>query len=399
MGLRDFNLYDQLRHNALTAGDAAAVITSGQIVSHRQLLDRVDRLAAGLSASGITKGDRLCILAQNCGEYLELYGACAKTGVIACPINWRLSASEVAGVVALADPQMLVVGAAQLSQLESTDLSQLRARVVVGGASGFTPFTDLYRDAVTDPADVCDDDPFVIVPTAAVAATPRGALLTYRNVIVSGYSLIMSLGLSAQDRHLAALPLFHITGLGLSVCMTLVGGANVVMESFDPARASQLIDEHHVTLLADFPPVLAMLLEARAKTGGQWQSLKYVVGLDAPDTIKRLYTETGAKFWSGFGQSETSGLVTLTRVDLKPGSAGRAAAMVRVRCVNEKGEEMPTGEPGEIAVRGPFVFGGYWRDADATEYAFRNGWHHTGDIGKFDAEGYLYYVGASLKKN
>ena len=382
MGLRDFNLYDQLRHNALTAGDAAAVITSGQIVSHRQLLDRVDRLAAGLSASGITKGDRLCILAQNCGEYLELYGACAKTGVIACPINWRLSASEVAGVVALADPQMLVVGAAQLSQLESTDLSQLRARVVVGGASGFTPFTDLYRDAVTDPADVCDDDPFVIVPTAAVAATPRGALLTYRNVIVSGYSLIMSLGLSAQDRHLAALPLFHITGLGLSVCMTLVGGANVVMESFDPARASQLIDEHHVTLLADFPPVLAMLLEARAKTGGQWQSLKYVVGLDAPDTIKRLYTETGAKFWSGFGQSETSGLVTLTRVDLKPGSAGRAAAMVRVRCVNEKGEEMPTGEPGEIAVRGPFVFGGYWRDADATEYAFRNGWHHTGDIGK-----------------
>ncbi|MBI4632029.1 MAG: AMP-binding protein, partial [Chloroflexi bacterium] len=99
MGLRDFNLYDQLRHNAFMAGDSPATITSGQIVSHRQLLDRVDRLAAGLSASGITQGDRLCILAQNCGEYLELYGACAKIGVIACPINWRLSASEVAGVV------------------------------------------------------------------------------------------------------------------------------------------------------------------------------------------------------------------------------------------------------------------------------------------------------------
>lgn len=399
MGLRDFNLYDQLRHNALTAGDSAAVITSGQIVSHRQLLDRVDRLAAGLSANGITQGDRVCMLAQNCGEYLDLYGACAKTGAIACPINWRLSASEVAGVVALADPQMLVVGAAHLSQLESVDLSKLRARAVIGGgADGFTPFADLYHTPIHDPAEVRDDDPFVIVPTAAVAGLPRGALLTYRNVMSSSYALNMSLGLSAHDRHLAALPLFHITGLGLSLCMTLVGGVNVVMESFDPARASQLIDEHHVTLLADFPPVLAMLLEARAKTGAGWQSLKYVVGLDAPDTIKRLYAETGAKFWSGFGQSETSGLVTLTRVDLKPGSAGRAAAMVRVRCVNDKGEDVPTGGAGEIAVRGPFVFAGYWRDADATDYAFRDGWHHTGDIGKFDAEGYLYYVGRKPEK-
>jgi len=399
MGLRDFNLYDQLRHNALTAGDSPAVITSGQIVSHRQLLARVDRLAAGLTASGIAKGDRVCILAQNSVEYLDLYGACAKTGAIACPINWRLSASEVAGIVALAETQMIVVGAGHLPQLESVDLSKLCARAVIGGsADGFIPFTDLYRDAVTDPADVQDDDPFVIVPTAAVAATPRGALLTYRNVIVSGYSLTLSLGLTAQDRHLAALPLFHITGLGLSLCMTLVGGANVVMESFDPARASQIIDEHQVTLLADFPPVLSMLLEARAKTGAQWQSLKYVVGLDAPDTIKRLYAETGAKFWTGFGQSETSGVVTLTRVDAKPGSAGRPMALARVRCVNERDEDVPTGEPGEIAVRGPFVFAGYWRDADATDYASRNNWHHTGDIGKFDAEGYLYYVGRKPEK-
>jgi acyl-CoA synthetase (AMP-forming)/AMP-acid ligase II len=398
MGLRDFNLYDQLRHNALTAGESPAVIASGNVVSHREFLLRVDRLAAGLTASGIAKGDRLCILAQNSCEYLELYGACAKTGAIAFPINWRLSASEVAGVVALADAQMLIAGAAHLSHLDSVDMSKMRARAVIGSASGFTPFTDLYRDAVTDPADVCDDDPFVIVPTAAVAAIPRGAVLTYRNLTSISYSLNAALGITAQDRHLAALPLFHITGLGLAYCLTLVGGVNVVMESFDPARASQLIDEHHVTLLADFPPVLSMLLDARAQSGATWQSLKHVVGLDAPDTIKRLYTETGAKFWTGFGQSETSGLVTLTRVDMKPGSAGRAAALARVRCVNEKDEDVPTGEPGEIAVRGPFVFSGYWRDADATHYALRNGWHHTGDIGKFDADGYLYYVGRKPEK-
>lgn len=388
-------------------GDAPAVITSGRTVSHRQFLDRVDQLAGGLAARGIAKGDRVCILAQNCLEYLDLYGACARTGAVACPVNWRLSASEVRGVIALADPQMLAVGAGHLAQLESLDLSNLRLRALIGEASadGFIPFADLYHAPLGDPADVRDDDPFVIVPTAAVAGLPRGAVLTHRNLLSSGYPLIMALGLTAQDRHLAALPLFHITGLGLSLGMMLVGGANIVMEAFDPARASQWIDEHQATLMADFPPVLTMLLDARrrssldgAKTGAQWQSLRHVVGLDAPDTIKRLYAETGAKFWTGFGQSETSGVVTLTRVDEKPGSAGRPVALARVRCVNEDDETMPDGQPGEIAVQGPLVFAGYWRDPDATDYAFRNGWHHTGDVGRFDADGYLYYVGRKPEK-
>ena len=121
MGLRDCNLYDQLRHNALTASDSAAVITSAQIVSHRQLLDGVDRLAAGLVASGIAKGDRVCILAQNSIEYLELYGACAKTGGSLAPSIGGSPLPKWRGVVALADPQMLVVGAAHLPQLESVD--------------------------------------------------------------------------------------------------------------------------------------------------------------------------------------------------------------------------------------------------------------------------------------
>ncbi|MEK7786828.1 MAG: AMP-binding protein [Chloroflexota bacterium] len=400
MGLRNYSIYHLLQHNARTAGDAPAVITSGRTVSHRQFLDRVDQLAGGLAARGIAKGDRVCILAQNCLEYLDLYGACARTGAVACPVNWRLSASEVRGVIALADPQMLVVGAGHLAQLEGLDLSGLRLRALIGEASadGFIPFADLYHASLDDPADVQDDDPFVIVPTAAVAGLPRGAVLTHRNLMMSGYPLITALGLTAQDRHLAALPLFHITGLGLSLGMMLVGGANIVMEAFDPARASQWIDEHQATLMADFPPVLTMLLDARAKTGAQWPSLRHVVGLDAPDTIKRLYAETGAKFWTGFGQSETSGVVTLTRVDEKPGSAGRPVALARVRCVNEDDETTPTGQPGEITVQGPLVFAGYWRDPDATDYAFRNGWHHTGDVGRFDADGYLYYVGRKPEK-
>ncbi|UCF61820.1 MAG: AMP-binding protein, partial [Anaerolineaceae bacterium] len=197
----------------------------------------------------------------------------------------------------------------------------------------------------------------------------------------------------------AALPLFHITGRGLSLAMIQVGGANVILEAFDPAMGSNLIDKHDVTLMADFPPVLTMLLDAREETGAQWKSLRLVLGLDAPDVIQRLYAETDARFWTGFGQSETSGVVTLMPVDERPGAAGRPLPGARVRCVDETGEELPVGEPGEIAVQGPLVFSGYWRDSDATDYAFRDGWHHTGDIGKFDGDGYLHYVGRKPEKD
>jgi long-chain acyl-CoA synthetase len=402
MSLRDLSLYHFLQHNARAADAAPAVFAAGQTISHRQLLDRMDRLAAGLTAHGIAKGDRVCILAQNSLEYLDLYGACAKTGAIAYPVNWRLSAAEVGAVVALADPQMLVVGAGHLPQIEGLDLSRLRVRAIIGpgSAPGFIPLADLYRTPSTTDAgaQAGGDDPFAIISTAAVAGLPRGAVITHNNLIWSGYQTIVALGLTAHDRHLAALPLFHIAGLVLSLGVIQAGGANVILEAFDPARAAQLIDEHQATVMADFPPVLAMLLDARGKVGAQWQSLQHVVGLDAPDTVKRLYSETGAKFWTGFGQSETTGLVTLVRADAKPGSAGRAGALARVRCVNEAGEAAPVGEPGEIVVQGPLVFAGYWRDPDATDFAFRQGWHHTGDVGKFDAEGYLYYVGRKPEK-
>jgi long-chain acyl-CoA synthetase len=215
---------------------------------------------------------------------------------------------------------------------------------------------------------------------------------------MAGCQLIASLALTSDDRHLAALPLFHITGLGMSLATLQAGGANVVTEGFDPAAASKLIDDHNVTLLADFPPVLSMLLDARQESKGKWNSLRYVLGLDAPDVIQRLHTETKAKFWTGFGQSETTGVVTLMPVEERPGAAGRPLPVAQVRCLNQAGAEVPVGETGEIAVRGPLVFAGYWRDPDATDFAFRNGWHHTGDLGKFDPDGYLFYAGRKPEK-
>jgi long-chain acyl-CoA synthetase len=345
-------------------------------------------------------GDRVCILAQNAFAYMELYAACARLGAIACPINWRLSTEEIGFVISLVDPQMMVVEEAYLPQLKGLDLSKLKAAAIFGAEamSGFSPLPEFYRSADDNFDEVASDDPFVILSTAAVAGVPRGAVLTHQNIIMAGYQLIGALGLTPEDRHLAALPLFHVTGFGLSMAVLQTGGANVIMETLDPALASQLIDQHRVTLLADFPPVLAMLLEARQATGAHWESLRFVLGLDSPEVIQQLHSQTGAEFWTGFGQSETSGVVTLTAVKEKPGSAGRPLPAARVRCVNTQDEAVGAGEEGEIVVQGPLVFDGYWRDPDATDYAFRGGWHHTGDLGKFDSEGYLYYLGRKPEK-
>lgn len=400
MGLRDFSIYDYIRYSASNAGSSPAIVSTSSTLTYAQFLERVDQLASGLLGKGIAKGDRICILAQNSAEYLELYGASAKIGAIAYPVNWRLSAVEVNGVLNLAEPKMLVVGASHLPQLEESEIGEIQIRALIGhgSAEGFIPLADLYQPSGDERIEVGSEDPFVVISTAAVAGIPRGAVLTHANMIIAGFLLINALGLSAEDSHLAALPFFHITGLGLAMAMIQVAAKNVVLETFDPAKAIQMMDEHSVSLIADFPPILSMLLDARRVAGAKLDSLKYVIGLDAPETIQRLYAETKAKFWTGFGQSETSGLVTLVRIDTKPGATGKPVPLTRVRCVDESGTDVPVGETGEIAVRGPVVFSGYWNDPDATTHAFRNGWHHTGDLGKFDSEGYLYYAGRKPEK-
>jgi long-chain acyl-CoA synthetase len=186
--------------------------------------------------------------------------------------------------------------------------------------------------------------------------------------------------------------LFHVGALGSALAAMHAGGANVVMTRFDARQAVQLIDTHHVTYITSFPPVLTQLLDAAAQMGSTLASLKHVFGLEGPEAIARLHAQTSAQFWTGFGQTETSGFVTLQRAADHPGSAGKAAPLCQIRLVDEADRDVPVGTPGEILVRGPVVFQGYFEQPEVTAQTFRGGWHHTGDVGRFDADGYLYYV-------
>ena len=211
-------------------------------------------------------------------------------------------------------------------------------------------------------------------------------------MLTANLTAIAAFGYTPADRYLLALPLFHITALGTALAHMHAGGASVVVSRYDAEEAVRLIDRHRITHLSDFPPVLATLLDAADKLGSRLASLRDVAGLDAPPTIQRLHEKTGATFWTGFGQSETSGFVCLQRVKDKPGAAGRPVPAAQVKLVDDYDRDVPVGTPGEIVVQGPLVFQGYWAQPEVTALTFRNGWHHTGDVGRFDDDGYLYYV-------
>jgi long-chain acyl-CoA synthetase len=397
MGVHGFTVYDMIARGAAVSGEAPAVIEGERQLTFLGFRDRVDALGAGLVALGIGTGDRICVLAQNTTAYLELYGACARQGIIAYPINWRLTAREVELVLERAAPRMMVVDASTMGVASGWP----EAKPAIGhwyqfgepAHPGFRPLSSLYHPgADTPPAEVSPDHPFAVISTAAVDVVPRGAVLTHANVLAANLTALGCLGWSAADRYLVALPLFHITALGMALAHMHAGGASVVVSRFDAEEAVRLIDRHAITHVSDFPPVLAGILDAAEKLGSRLASLKHVSGLDAPQTIQRLHEQTGATFWTGFGQSETTGFVTLQRVVDRPGASGRPVAACRVRLVDDYDREVPAGTPGEIAVRGPLVFQGYWDQPDVTAYTFRNGWHHTGDVGRFDADGYLHYV-------
>jgi long-chain acyl-CoA synthetase len=183
-----------------------------------------------------------------------------------------------------------------------------------------------------------------------------------------------------------------VSALGAALAHLHAGGASVVMARYDADEAVRLIDRHRVTHVSDFPPVLATLLDAADKAGTRLPSLRYVSGLDAPATIARLHERTSAQFVTGFGQSETSGFVTIQRVTDRPGASGRPVPVCRVKVVDDYDRDVPAGTPGEIVVRGPLIFQGYFGQPDVTAHTLRGGWHHTGDVGRFDADGYLHYV-------
>jgi acyl-CoA synthetase (AMP-forming)/AMP-acid ligase II len=400
MALSDFTLGDVYRRNAQFFPDNAAFIFEGKRVTHSDYLQRIERLAAGLVHLGVGPGDRVGILSQNSLEMVDLIGAVALLGAILLPVNFRLSPDEIAFVLSDGAPVVIVAGAEYQDAIVALkgSLPSVRHYVGVGGAHpSLTPFSELLSTESIPDIAVSGDDGFVIVHTAAVGGRPRGALLSQTGMLLAQSSLVQAWRLDEHDVNFGVLPLFHIAGLGLMLTVQQAGGATLIVAKFDALQAARDIAAEQVTVMSEFAPMLGSIMDQAQP--GQLVSLRAVTGLDTPPTIERFQTECpNATFWSAFGQSETSGLASLSRYRDRPKSAGRPLFWRSMAVVDGDDRPKPVGETGEIVVRGPTVFKGYWnRDADNVA-TFRNGWHHTGDMGYFDADGYLWYAGRAPEK-
>jgi len=403
MDPNNYNIFSFIKRNARIYGNRIALILGNERITHGQFLENVNQLSCGLMDAGVEKGDRIAILSQNSLAYAYLCGAAAKIGAILLPLNWRLDSEEIEYIISDGTPKIIFVSSEFQDMMKPLipKFCFIKKTYALGQADGFfEAFNDLMiSEGISPEGNIRSDDDYMIIYTAAVEGRPRGALLSHQNVIASNLQSIYYWALTKEDVHLLLLPFFHIAGLGMVLSVMQVGGSNIIIPKFDVDLALKHIQEDKVTVFGEFPPILKTLMEKAEGGNYDLSSVRHVVGLDHPDTIKKFQEMSGGTFWSVYGQSETSGVFTFAPYFEKPGSAGLPSFMAEVEIVDEYDNFVETGQSGEIVIRGPMVFKGYWNQEKDNAYIFRNGWHHTGDMGSFDADGYLWYKGRSTTKD
>lgn len=401
MRVRSFTIYDIYKRNGALFKNQTAIQSDNQKTTYGELFDQANRVAGWLNGKGIRKGDRVAILAKNYPQFFSLMGGIASAGAIMVPINFRLSADEIGYNLTNTQPVMIVVDPdfeKMISDLRSTCPS-LREFVTFGPPSGiYISFDSLLKGQPAKPVELSGDDPFIIMHTAAVQGKPRGAIISHHNLIACTIQNIAIMGLTHEDIYLNILPLFHIAGMFGALVMMHVGGRNVMISKFDPKVAGKMIDQEKVTLIGEFPPILLQLLDEQAKGEFTLSSLKNILGIDMQETIKRFESLGHGQFWLVYGQTETMGLTSVCSNREKAGCAGKPGPLVDIKIIDEFDHEVDVGKVGEILVRGPLVFLGYWGEEDLTKHTFRDEWHHTGDAGRIDEEGYLWFAGRKAEK-
>ncbi|SMC75604.1 Acyl-CoA synthetase (AMP-forming)/AMP-acid ligase II [Desulfocicer vacuolatum DSM 3385] len=402
MSVQTFTVYDIFEMNARRYATGIAVTEQDRTLTFEALLEQVNTVAQGLLNHGIAPKDRIAILAMNHLEYLVLKGAAAAMGAILVPINWRLSQDEIAYILEDSGAKLLFFDDACKAQLDAlVNAEQFTGTPVsISGIHKNGPGWEDFNQPPVSASPLTPperDDIFCLIYTAAVEGHPRGAALSHENMVISNLQTCLTMGLTREDAYLNMVPLFHITGMNLALATLHMGGKNIIMEKFNAPEAIALAAKENVSLVASFPPILSTLLDNMKQ--GDLTSINHVTGIDSPDNITTFTQKTGAQFWILYGQSETSGFVTLSDHSLMPGAAGKQCPVSNIAVLDDDDTALPRDTPGEIAVRGPVVFQGFWKkDGNLDRSTIRNGWHHTGDMGRIDKNGFLWFEGRKPEK-
>ncbi len=393
------------QHAGRTPDKAAIRFEAGEW-SYDRLARELERISGALHALGIGAGDRIAWLGLNSPQQLAMLAACARVGACFMPINWRLTVAEQWPMLRESAPALLVVDApfVQGRRDLAQDLPETRVLALHGspepGWLDYESFIDSAEARIPPACDVAPDTTLLLCYTSGTSGRPKGVMLSQSAVHANALSSIELHNMRADDVILTTLPLFHVGGLNNQTTPALCVGATVVLHpKFDVEATFDAIEHEHVSLTVLVPAQLAAMMAHPRWASADFASLRMITtgSTIVPDHVIHAVHARGLPLVQIYGSTETCPIAAALRPEdarRKAGSAGLPARQCTLRVVDATtGDDAPPGRQGEVLVRGPNLMSGYWKQPEASAAALADGWFHSGDIGHFDGDGYLWIDG------
>jgi fatty-acyl-CoA synthase len=374
--------------------ERVALEHAGGTLTYAALLERVDRLAGALEERGLRRGARIAVLSENRAEYLELFLAAATLGAVVACQNWRLATPELRRCLELAEPGLVVVSPRFEKLLAET--AYAAPALVLGGAyeSLLTATKPLDGEPGVDP-----EDPLLMLYTSGTTGLPKAAVISHRAEICRNLVLRAEFGIDPSDTFVAWSPLYHMGGVDYSLATLMSGGKVIVHDGFDAERLRELVGRERLGWLLLMPGMVASFADTLEKHGTEPKGMKLcgvMADLVPPAEIARITRLLGAPYANTFGATETGnppGSASPIPIGVVPANlAKQQSPYCEVRLVDADGRDVPNGAPGELWIRGPTLFSGYFRADEANRDVFRDGWFHLGDVFVRNADGTLDFV-------
>lgn len=400
-----FTMGNYLKVAGTRYGDREAIycVTTGKRLSFRQLNERVNALAHGLLSLGLKKGDVAAFLSYNRVELVEIYYALAKIGVLGIPLNYRLSTGEIMELVNFCDAGSFIFDPSFVEQVNEMRSQLPGVKRYVSMGTEVPDYALSYEELIAGSSteepdvDVSEVDYQYLNLTSGTTGLPKAYLLTHYNNAVAGPVMAAMHDVTADDTILTVFPIFGRVGFAWAGMGIFTGARNVILQ-FDLLKALEIIGEEKITISNWVPTIASFVLAMPDLDKYDFSSLRALVFAAAPFP-KSLQDQVKARIcpnlYEFYGLQETGVLVNSgpKEKERKPDSVGTLYFGADVRIVDHQGKDVPTGEVGEILGRGVAVTTGYFKNEEKTREAFRDGWFHTGDLGRFDEDGFLYLSG------
>ncbi|MGH8249885.1 MAG: class I adenylate-forming enzyme family protein [Steroidobacteraceae bacterium] len=400
-------LHDLFEYHARTRPDHPCMVDGERRLTYRETAGEADRLVNALRTAGLHPGDRFAYLSRNSADMVIAFLAGSKSGTVALPLNWRLAPVEWRRILEQGGARLIIAQSEFATAFDQSRPATLGSFYSIGDAtSGWNDYRAWLaaQPAQTQSTTTGDDVPLYQMYTSGTTGEPKGAVLPQRSVMSNAMQamVVFERRMSQNDRALIVMPMFH-AGASSFVIGTLTAGATMVIHREFSAKALVHELSSGITIVNLVPAMILMALQLPDVAQHDFRRLHTIIYGASPiaeETLRRALKVFGCQFYQGFGQTESSACLTfLTHQDHeralrdKPElllSVGRPLAGTEIRIVDEQDRDIAAGEVGEIIARGPQLMQGYWNKPAETAAALKDGWLHTGDAGRLDADGYLY---------